>query len=1078
MDAFTVAPEARLHIRLFGYPFMEWADGAPMTLESNKVRALFVYLLLHVNAAQPRDYLSYLLWPDVTGTRARKNLRQALYNLRNALGPLAETCLDIQRESVTLRGHPALWVDAWAFQEKAEAVQRHRHRAYGACPYCARQYEHMAQLYRGDFMAGFHLKESPPMAEWLREQGWYYRQRMQDGVHLLLRYHYLRGDYEQVVRVARWWLQKEPWDESCHAYLMRALAHQGRSGEALRVYGEFVRRLEADMHTSPPPEAEHLAYEIQEGLLPEPESVHRARRLPAPLTPLVGRQSEFEYLLSRLAQPETRLVTLTGPGGSGKTRLAQELARALVPLFPEGIYWISLEDVASEDGFRRALQEALEEEFAPQTWREQWHQWARDRRALLVLDNADDLVDDLGHWLPPLLLQAREITLLVTSRQALDLRQEQRFPLQGLSFPEAEEDVATLEQALAYPAVVLFVERARAIRPDFHPKSEELQALLDILRFVQGLPLAVELAASQAARTSCKEVLAHLRQACLDLTSPYRDQPQAHRSLRALFQTSWENLPEGHRTALLRLAVFQGPFDAELARTVARVSRPSLEALYRVSMLESEEHPLWGRRWFFHPLVREFAREYLARDPHLYQDVQEQARAWVGQRLVELGHLDGPEKTRLLQHLSTLQDEVNAFLMHLTREGDLETIHACLMGIAAWFAHMGLYREGWQYFTMLESRVLTLMEEGGDLGRRTLARLYHRKARMAFRLNDLEGLQREIERSLHLLHLEPDDPPLLDYGWALQLHAAVFQFQGRLDEAERVEKEALAVFQAHGQAIDQANALNNLGGIAFHRGDMDKAAQYFRGALEKYREAGALVFMANTLSNLSMVELTRNRPEEARRVCEEALRTAQQVHALLPLTLAWTNLGTIATTTGEYALGYRYLRRAEHLARRVGNMDLLCNVLSNQGVALHHLKRYQEAQARFEESLQVAREHNLLYNLSSALHLYAQMSLEMQDLPRTKALLTQALEVVLEHGFTYLLWSILHTAARYLHARGRTQEARALVLWLDEQELTSDLRASVRETMQQWSCTREKSRIPKHLPSTPERWLHLLRSLR
>ena len=1072
----SLPPETRLHIRLFGYPIMQWADGAAMALESNKVRALFVYLLLHLNGSQSRDYLSYLLWPDVTGARARKNLRQALYNLRNALGPLAETCLDIQRESVTLRGHPALWVDAWAFQEKAEAVQRHRHRAYGACPYCARQYEHMVELYRGDFMAGFHIKEAPPMAEWLEEQRWYYRQRMQDGVHLLLRHHYLRGNYEQVVRLARWWLQKEPWDETCHAYLMRALALQGRSGEALRVYGEFVRRLETEMHTSPPPEAEHLAYEIQEGLLPEPESVHRARRLPLPLTPLVGRQAEFEYLLSRLAQPETRLVTLTGPGGSGKTRLAQELAQALVPLFPEGVYWVRLEDVASEDGFRRALQEALEQEFSPREWREQWYQWARGRRALLVLDNADDLVDDLGHWLPPLLAQAREMALLVTSRQALDLRQEQRFPLQGLAFPDSDEDVTTLEQALTYPAVALFLERARAIHPDFHPQGEELQALLDILRFVQGLPLAVELAASQAARTSCREVLAHIRQACLDLTSPYKDQPQAHRSLRALFQTSWEHLPETHRTALLRLAVFQGPFDAELARTVAQVARPSLEALYRASMLESEEHPLWGRRWFFHPLVREFAREHLTRNPQLHRDVQEQARAWAARRLAELGDLDGPEKTRLLQHLSTLQDEVNAFLMHLAWEGTQETIYACLMGIAAWFAHMGLYREGWQYFTMLERRAQAQMEADNDLHRRTLARLHHRKARMALRLNDIEGLQREAERALHLL--EPDGTTLLDYGWALQLLGSAHQFQGRLDDAERMERRALAVFQAHGQAIDQANALNNLGGIAFHRGDMDRAAQYFREALEKYREAGALVFMTNTLSNLSMVELTRNRPEEARRVCEEALRTAQQVHALLPLTLAWANLGTIAASTGEYALGYRYLRRAEHLARRVGNMDLLCNVLSNQGVALHHLKRYQEAQARFEESLQVAREHNLLYDLSSALHLYAQMSLEMQDLPHTKSLLTQALEVALEHGFTYLLWSILHTAAHYLHARGRTQEAHALVSWLDEQELTSDLRASVRETMQQWGISPGGATGLAQAPRTPEGWLKLLRSVR
>ncbi len=1062
----------RLHIYLFGFPTLQWHEGTHLTLESNKVRALFFYLLLHLNLPQPRDYLAYLLWPDVPAHRSRKNLRQALYNLRQALGPLADPCLDIQRDTVILREHPGLWADVWEFQQMAETVQHHAHRPYGACPYCATRYAKMVDLYRGEFLQGFTLKDAGPVEEWIAEQRRHYHQLIQKGVHLLLRYYHLSGQYGQVEQLARWWIKQEPWDDAGYAYLMRALAHQERKGEAFRVYHQYADHMEKELGVSVPAEAQHLLYEIQEDLLPEPESVRQGRRLPIPNLPLIGREREYDVLLSLLSHPKTRLVTLTGPGGSGKTRLAQEVARGALTLFPDGVYWVRLGNAASEQALRAELQEALEQEWGMENWYTQWLRWAEGKRALLVLDDVDDLVDVLAERLPPLLMQAPHLVLLLTSRRALQIRQEHRFPLRGLPFPADDDRVTGLEEALAYPAVEMFVERARRLMPLFRPEGEELQALIRILQLSRGLPLAIELAAAQAVQDTCREVLARLEQACLDLAGLYRDLPEHHRSLRALIQASWGHLPDGQRLALSQLALFQGPFDEVLAGEVAGVSRRELQALVDASLLDMEEHELLGRFWVFHPFIREFALDKLQSSPGTYQEVERRARRWIAHALEQVGMVFGRERARWLRRLHTLQDAVDAFLNDVLQEPDAAALYPLLLGMTIWFSHYGLYQDGWRYLTMLESRLNAQAASEQPEVRRTLARILHRRARIALQMSEMQSATRDVERALALL--EDEEPKGEDYGWSLQILSSVRQFQGHLDEAETLEKRALDIFRALRQTIDQANALNNLGGIAFYRGDMDTAARYFEEALKIYRENEAFVFMLNTLGNLSMVELTRQRITEARRKCEEALRIAQQVNAQISLTFSWLNLGIIAITEGETLIAYRHLRRAERIARRIGNREFLIDILTNQGIALRDMGRHDEARNRFEEALALARETQASFALTNALYLYAQLLISQESFERARKLLIQALEIALEHRFTNLQGHVLHTMAQYWHATGARDKACALLEWLRERNPTPELRDKVVETLHQFKCPKQRRKKASDEMDVAD-WLRMLK---
>ncbi len=1064
-----------LRVRLFGFPSAVWHHGTPLELESNKVRSLFVYLLLHAGQVFSRDELASLLWPDVEAERARKNLRQVLYNLRQALGPLAEGCLALHRDTVTLQEHPALWVDVWDFRHLAHTVARHRHRARGICPYCARHYEGMVDLYRGEFLQGIAVRsEASPMEEWIEAQRRHYRHVIQQGVHVLFRYYHLRGDYGQLEKLAQWWLQHEPWDDAGYAYLMRALAHQERGGEAYRVYHRYVRRMK-ELELPVPEEARHLLYEIQQGLLPEPKSVLWGRRLPLPETAFIGRREEYQEVLTRLADPGTRLLTIIGPGGSGKTRLALEVARGMLSLFPDGVFWVPVGSAATEHDLRLALQEALEHELPPDTWMRAWAAWARERQALVVLDQVEALTEVLARRLPSLLAQAPHLVLLVTSRQALAIPHEERFPLWGLRYPAPELGPLDLDEALHYPAVALFLERARKLAPSFLPEGDELQALVAILHLTRGLPLAVELAAAQAALTSCREVLERLQNSCLDLATVYRDQPVHHRSLRGLVLTAWEGLPRRLQEALLRLSVFQGAFDAHLAREVADVSQQDLQALTLASLLEQQEHATLQHVWLLHSFIQEFARHRLKERPDLHRTLHERVHAWVQRALEGLPTVPNPRQFLTLHRLASLRPYVERVIQGLFEGASTEVIASLVPTISVWFSHHGQLDAGRALLTQLEQRLTGDGLPQDPATRRALARVLHRRGLLAFRQGDVEQAERDALRALHLL--EQEDPEGIDRARALQLLSGVREVHGQLDEAAALEEQALAIFTRHQADLDRANALNNLGSIAFHRGDMEEAARYYQQALEGYRAGEGWTFMANTLCNLSVIELTRDHYQQALRLGEEALRVAQKARAQLPLCYAWSNLGIIAMHIGDYVMAYRRLHQAEQLARRIGKYDLLVDVLTNLGFTLSHLGKLPEARTRFEEALTLARERQLTYALALTCSLYAQALMEHNRFEEALPLIHQGLRLAVEHDYTYVQWNLLRLLGHCLYTQGLNDAGHALLYWLEQQDLPREVQVYLQETKRRVHFPKRPSRTLKALAerySSAKSWLTFL----
>ncbi len=949
---------ARLSLALLG-PLYAALDDQPITgFKYDKVRALLAYLMVEADRPHERQALLGLLWPELPEEAARNNLRQTLLTLRDAIGDRSADppFLLASRTTIQFNLQSDHYLDVATFLNLIGECERHPHASASSCNACARRLQQAVALYRGPFLAEFFLPDSEAFEAWAVVKREQLQRRLLAALSWLITYHERRGAYAAALEHAHHRLAVDPWSEECHRDVMRLQMLCGDRGAALAQYEQCRQLLNEAFGVAPDAETTALFHQIQRAPADEAPALQRLRlpaarrhNLPAPTTAFVGREEELAAI-GRLLDDETcRLLTLTGPGGIGKTRLALQAAAERLDTFADGVCFVALADLPSADLLVGELAAALGIELGASTDpRSLLIEQLSKRELLLVLDNFEHLLAGAS-LLSAIAASAPDVTLLVTSRERLNLHGEWVYSIEGLPLPAySDGGDPPLAQLAANDAVQLFVQSARRARADFALTASNAKDVAQICRLTAGMPLAIELAASWLRALSCAELVQELEHSAAFLSAAARDGPDRHRSLATVFEHSWQRLAGHEQRALRQIAVFSGGFRRDAAREICGATLEILKELVDRSLLR---HSLEGR-YELHELIRQYAAQQLAlagEDGQVRRQHAVYFRALAERAEPELL---GPEQQRWLARLDEEHDNLRAAL-RWALGGGIEEALAIGGALPRYWATRGFFNEGRHWLEQAlahpdrdaapaEIRLRALNAAG------TLARLQ----------GDLARAQQHLEECLSLSRASEAQ------RWsavALNALGLVARRQGDSHRAACLYEESIALSREAGDRRTLINAISNLAGVLNAQGDHARAAELYEESLAFSREAGDQLGIAADLNNLANAVFDLGNYPRARALYEESLELYRAGGDLYGVSLALYNLGDLAHREGQPDRAGAYLCEGLAIALSQHNrlacaeyLEKLAALAASQGVP-EHAARLWGAAEREREALGAAR---------------------------------------------------------------------------------------------------------------------------
>src|SRR5215211_2626477 len=611
--------------------------------------------------------------------------------------------------------------------------------------------------------------------------------------------------------------------------------------------------------------------------------------LPLQPTPLMGREKEVAEVLDFLRRDETRLLTLTGPGGIGKTRLALQAAADLLEDFPDGTFFVPLATVTQTELLLPAVAEALGvRETGEQLLHESLKDYLSERRLLLVLDNFEQVLG-AAPAVTELLAAAPGMKVLATSRAPLELYGEHEFPVPPLALPDLEHP-PSLERLTQYEAVGLFVERAQAVKPDFKVTNESAPAVAEICVRLDGLPLAIELAAARIKLLPPKAMLQRLSSRLKLLTGGARDLPERQRTLRATIEWSFALLDEGEQLLFGRLAVFSGGRTLEAIEAVCdtRGDLPvdafeGISSLVDKSLLRQEEGPNGEPRFMMLETVHEFAREKLGQSPEAEEIKRIHAQYFLILAEEADPELRGPDQLEWLERLEAEHDNMRAALSWALERKEAEV--ALRLGGALWWywSTRGYDGEGRRW---LEGALA--MDGRGSPEVRAMA--LAGAGALAVGQGDLDRAEEACQEGLELLANEASEAKLR------LLVGSGFMALEREEhgQATQLFEESLALSREMGDTWWLASTLLSLALVAHSGGDSERATELYKQSMRLIREQGDKQSLAICLNSLAMMVYSQGDLGRAAHLTEESVALHRELGSRGGVSIGLYNLGWIA----------------------------------------------------------------------------------------------------------------------------------------------------------------------------------------
>jgi predicted ATPase/DNA-binding SARP family transcriptional activator len=952
-----------LEVKLLGR-FEVSCDGKPIAITSRPAQSLFAYLILNAGTLHRREKLAGILWPDSLAETARGNLRHALWRIRKALGSSSSNrFLHADDLGISFKAIADYWLDTAALKKLGEDAPTD-------------ELITVLSNYQGELLPGFYDEWVVLEREHLYSIFEHHMARLMSSLRDEMR-------WLEILDWAEWWIKLGQKPEPAYRDLMSAHAEKGDMSKVAATYHRCVKSLK-ELGFEPSEQTRALYARLKAGKetfeagptisVKEERETRPKTNLPIPVTSFIGREREIEEVKHLLSV--TRLLTLTGSGGIGKTRLAIQAANELVKAYKGGVWWVELAPVIDSKLVPQAVAQALGvRESLGQPLTESVKNYLREKQLLLILDNCEHLITACAHVADDLLTQCADLRILTTSRETLGITGETTMRVPTLSFPVLTH-LSQLQNFGEFESVQLFAERAMAVHPELALTQANTFMITQICRRLDGIPLALELAAARVKVLSLEEIATRLDDRFTLLTQGSRTALPRHQTLRAAIDWSYELLSGLEQNFFSRLSVFAGGFTLAMANEVATggdVAKSQIIDLLgqlidkslviiQARSKDSESETRYGMLESIHEYAREkllsSGEEEHTRTKHLNYFLQFSEQADLALR--------GPKQMEWLERLKNDErDNLRAALGWAMKTKDIKT---------------GLYIAGrlrlfWGRWDFHE-------------GERWLAEFIHRpesydypiaraKALCAYGhvlwiIQKFSEAQNAAEECLALFRAYGDPQGEID---ALLLMGNVLQYVGTMKSSieRRVDfrLKALALSKSLGDRWRQARALADLG---WDHGDYLRARAYWEEAVALFREVGDALLLLDFLSSLGTLELLNGDFESAQVRLDESIQINRKMNNQVVTAHFYEAQARMAILNGDFEKGRSFLAEEMVMTQESGDRIMYLWARSHLGHLALRQGNLSEAKDIFIETtggfFQGNNDIGIIYNLEGIAGLY------------------------------------------------------------------------------------------------------------
>ncbi|MEJ2746337.1 MAG: tetratricopeptide repeat protein [Anaerolineae bacterium] len=1000
---------ATLSLSLLGPPQIQLDDKPVSGLSPRKVKALLIYLD-YTAQPQPRIHLSNLFFDDRPPEQAAANLRAMISRLRRKLKPFIVT----DKESVAFDTRADFWLDTAVLNQTIITTRQQIKQDSFLTPETAVQLTDALTLYRGEFLAGFHIREARNFEEWvlLERERWHHQ--IGEALQTLVTFHLHRREYAAGIAQVRRLIRLDNLQESAHRRLMLLLARSGDRAAALAQYETCRQILAQELGVAPMAETTALYKRIRDAETAVPH------HFPPQFTPFIGRTSELAQISQRLDDPDCRLLTLLGPGGIGKTRLALQTAESQTDAFLNGVYFVPLTPVSAPETLVAAIADALHFAFySKESPQNQLLNYLREKELLLVLDNFEHLLAG-ARLVSDILQHAPQVKILATSRQRLHLRWEWIFDVRGLPYPQTETD----EQVEHYSAIQLFAQCAARVQPDFSLDAEKSN-VVHICRLTEGMPLAIELAAAQIRVRTGREIAAAIERSLDLLATSLQDVPKRHRSVRATFDGSWQGLTEAEQTTFRKLSVFSGGFHHEAAWQTTGASRATLDALAAKSLLRITA----SGRFEMHELLRQYAAEMLNAFPQSQKEVEAQHTVYYAAYLHQRENaLRGQKQKETLAEINKEIENARAAWQRALKDHRAEAIARSLEGLFRFYDIRSWLQEGRELFAHAAAEIQkNVKPECPEQERLLLGKLLARQSWFCFRLGLYESAQTLAQESI--VCLSNTSAPC-EEAFARLVLGAVADEQGDYEQAQMLFQKSRMLYQAAGDQWGLAAAFEHLGDVARMVGDYEQARQHYQQSQSLFQEIGDRDRIAGAFNSLGGIAGATGAYDQAKIYFEKSLAICREVDDRFGIVSASHNLSNVAYLQGDYAAAKQLRQETLSICREIGFRWGVASSLRHLGDVSRHLGALDAAQNLYQESLIIQREMGHQRDVALTLNSLGGLAQAAGVYEKAEEHYRQALQVAMEIQSAPVALAILGGWGELLAQEGKQEQSLTLLTYV------------------------------------------------